>query len=217
MSRRDPSRVVIIGAGGFGRETASLLADLAEVGSHTPVGFLDDAPELSGATVAGLPVMGGIDDAGELEGVTFVVSVGNPHDFSAKERIVAKLGIQRDRYATLIHPEASIGRQVEIEEGTVVLAGTVVTQGAKIGRHVGIMPNVVITHDDEIQDFVIIGAGATVAGEVTLETGAYIGAGATIGGGVTIGRAALVGMGAVVTHDVPPGEIWAGVPARKLR
>lgn len=34
--------------------------------------------------------------------------------------------------------------------------------------------------------------------------------------GVTIGDGAIIGAGAVVTHDVPPWEVWAGNPARKI-
>ena len=46
---------------------------------------------------------------------------------------------------------------------------------------------------------------------------ASIGSGAVIMGGVTIGEGALVGAGAVVTHDVEPGDVVAGVPARALQ
>ena len=35
--------------------------------------------------------------------------------------------------------------------------------------------------------------------------------------GVTIGVGAVVGAGSVVTHDIPPYEIWAGNPAKKIR
>ena len=45
---------------------------------------------------------------------------------------------------------------------------------------------------------------------------ASIGSGAVVLGGVRIGAGALIGAGAVVTHDVAPGEVVAGVPARAL-
>ena len=49
-----------------------------------------------------------------------------------------------------------------------------------------------------------------------VEDGASIGSGAIVLGGVRIGAGALIGAGAVVTHDVAPGEVVAGVPARAL-
>jgi len=51
---------------------------------------------------------------------------------------------------------------------------------------------------------------------VRIEDGAFIGAGATILKGVTVGSRAVVGAGAVVTRSIPPGEIWAGNPARRI-
>lgn len=45
----------------------------------------------------------------------------------------------------------------------------------------------------------------------------WIGAGVTVLSGITIGVGAVVGAGSVVTHDIPPYEIWAGNPAKKIR
>lgn len=50
----------------------------------------------------------------------------------------------------------------------------------------------------------------------TIEDCAFVGVNATIMPGVTIGRCAVIGAGAVVTKDVPPYEIWAGVPAQRI-
>ncbi len=44
----------------------------------------------------------------------------------------------------------------------------------------------------------------------------WIGSNVSILRGVTIGDGAVIGSGAVVTHNVPPYEIWAGVPAKKI-
>ena len=70
---------------------------------------------------------------------------------------------------------------------------------------------------DDVGDFVIRGAGARIGGSVTVGRGAYIGSGASIRESTVIGPGALIGMGSVVVDDVPPGETWAGVPARRLR
>jgi acetyltransferase-like isoleucine patch superfamily enzyme len=80
-----------------------------------------------------------------------------------------------------------------------------------------VMPSVVLTHDDIVGDFATLGSGARLAGGVVIGEGAYIGAGALIRERCHVGPWALVGMGAGVTHDVPGGEVWAGLPARRLR
>ncbi len=53
--------------------------------------------------------------------------------------------------------------------------------------------------------------------KTTVGRNVSIGSNATILGGVSIGDGALIGAGSVVTKDVPPGEIWAGNPAKRLK
>jgi acetyltransferase-like isoleucine patch superfamily enzyme len=52
---------------------------------------------------------------------------------------------------------------------------------------------------------------------ITLGKNVWLGSHVVVLPGVTIGDGAVVGAGAVVTRDIPPGETWAGVPARKLK
>lgn len=59
--------------------------------------------------------------------------------------------------------------------------------------------------------------GAPVLGDVTIGDGVWIGVNVYIGPGVKIGDNTVVGANSVVVRDVPPGEIWGGVPARRIR
>ncbi len=76
----------------------------------------------------------------------------------------------------------------------------------------------VVVHDDAKRlDRVEAGAGDGTVAPVLLRRGCYLGAGCMILPGVTVGERAVVAAGAVVTHDVPPGTLVAGVPARVVR
>jgi sugar O-acyltransferase (sialic acid O-acetyltransferase NeuD family) len=210
--------LLVIGAGGFGRETLEAVRACNRVRpTWDVVGFLDDDPALHGRDVDGVPVVGGVDDLVHHPSAAAVVTIGNPSDFTWRQRIVDRLGSPPARWATVVHPSASIPPSASVGEGTVVLAGVVATTGVEIGAHVAVMPSVVFTHDDVIGDFATLGSGVRLAGGVTVGEGAYIGAGALIRERCQIGAWALVGMGAGVTGDVPGGEVWAGLPARRLR
>lgn len=96
---------------------------------------------------------------------------------------------------------------VTIDRGTV--------DDTVIGNHVMIDHHVHIAHNCQIGDNVKIVAHSNVEGSVTIEDGAYITGSVVIRPHVTIGAGAFIGAGSVVVCDVPPGERWWGVPARK--
>lgn len=54
-------------------------------------------------------------------------------------------------------------------------------------------------------------------GNVVIDNGAFLGVNTIICNSVTIGKGSIVGAGSVVTKDIPPGQVWAGVPARYIK
>jgi sugar O-acyltransferase (sialic acid O-acetyltransferase NeuD family) len=210
--------LLIVGAGGFGRETAEAIRAVNRAEPRWDLlGFLDDSLQQQGATIEGVKVVGPVDAVENYPEARVVVTIGNPDNFTVRRRIVGRLRLLPERYATIIHPGAIIPPSAHVGPGTVVLATTVATTAVTIGSHVAVMPGVVFTHDDVVEDYATFGTGARLAGVVHIGEGAYIGAGALIREKRTVGDWALVGMGAGVTRDVPPGEVWAGIPARYFR
>ncbi len=53
-------------------------------------------------------------------------------------------------------------------------------------------------------------------GPVSIGDYVFIGPRVIILPNVTIGNGAVVAAGAIVTHDIPPKEVWGGVPAKKI-
>jgi sugar O-acyltransferase (sialic acid O-acetyltransferase NeuD family) len=206
--------LVIVGAGGFARETAQAVAD---TGEFELLGHLDDNADLHGTDVDGVPVLGGCDLVHELSGARVVICVGNPRDYAVRARLVRRLGLSEDRYATVVHPAAVVSATSRIGPGSVLLAHCVLTAAVRVGAHVAVMPHVVLTHDDVVEDYATLTSGVRLGGGVRLERGAYVGSGALVREGTTVGAWSQIGMGSAVLDDVPPGEVWVGSPARRLR
>jgi sugar O-acyltransferase (sialic acid O-acetyltransferase NeuD family) len=210
--------LVVVGAGGFGRETVEAVRALNDAGGCWRLaGYLDDDPARHGTTIDGVPVLGGMEELDKMPDVSIVVCTGRPDNYVSRLRIVETLNLPQERYATIIHPSTSVSTTSRAGPGTVLLAHTVLTASVTVGSHVAIMPQVILTHDDVVEDFTTIASGACLGGNVHVGRCAYIGAGVLVREERSIGSGALVGMGAVVTRDIPPYEVWAGVPARYIR
>lgn len=213
----DPCPLLIVGAGGFGRETAAAVHAVNSAQPRwTVLGFLDDDLALRDRQLEGVRVLGPLAEGLTVHpAASLVVCTGRPDNYFSRPLIVRRLARMTRRFATVVHPAASLGVSVSIGRGSVVLAGAVATASCRIGDHVAVMPHATITHDDDIGDFATLAAGVRLGGGVQVGRGAYLGAGAVVREGLTIGAWSLVGMGAVVTRPVPPGEVWYGVPARR--
>ncbi|MCT9819001.1 NeuD/PglB/VioB family sugar acetyltransferase [Microbacterium sp. W1N] len=200
--------LLLVGASGLARE-------LIAAGISGVVGILDDDETLWGTDVDGVPVRGGTATA-RRRSERLLVCVGQG---AARAAIVAQLrgwGVTDERFATYIAPSARLGTTSTVGRGSIVLDGVVVTAHARIGRHVVVMPNCTITHDDVIEDAATLAAGVALGGGVRVGAQAYIGMNAAVRQGSRIGAGATVGMSAAVLGDVPAGETWVGVPARPM-
>lgn len=207
--------VVIIGAGGFGREVVAIVRACAAAGFDRQIqGVLDDAPSeqnLDRLARLGLQHLGGLDVLAELGPVSLVVGVG---DNSVRSRIVTGVdGLDLD-FPRFVHPDATLGGDVSIGEGAVLAPGVRLSTNVHCGRHVHIDQNATASHDVRLGDFSRLSPAVCLAGGVVIGDGALIGAGATVLPGIRVGAQAVVGAGAVVVADVAPRVTVKGVPAR---
>lgn len=209
-------RLYIFGAGGFGREVA-WLAEQAW-GEAVLTQFLVDRPEYLREPVNGVPVLLLQDAKASLDS-RFVVALGAP----SKRRTATDACIAAGHTpATLVHPRVEMSRHVEVAEGAVLCAGTMVTVDVTIGAHVQINLGCTIGHDVKIGEFSTLSPGVHVSGNVTIGRDVFIGTGACIINGtpgqpLTIGDGAVIAAGACVTRPVEPGSMVAGVPAIRKR
>lgn len=212
--------LVLVGAGGLGREIADLFRHAApthHTNLHRIIGFVDDDHELLATSYAGIEVVGTTRWLEQHRDPEVVVSIAHPRRVRDRLDLAHRLEIDPDRFATLVHPTATLGAEVTLGFGTVVHPHVIVTTGVQVGRHVQILPGAIVSHDVVLADGTTVGSGVRLAGSVVCEEAVYLGAGAMVREGVRLGAGSTIAMGAVVLDDVEPDTIVAGVPARVLR
>lgn len=115
----------------------------------------------------------------------------------------------------IIHSSAVISEHAELGMGIYVGAQVSIGPDAHIDDGAIINTGAVVEHDCAVGAYAHIAPGAVLCGGVVVGAKALVGAGAVVKPGLSIGHDAVVGCGAAVVCDIPPGETWVGVPARK--
>jgi sugar O-acyltransferase (sialic acid O-acetyltransferase NeuD family) len=212
-------RLVVIGAGGFGREVLDVIEAINDAGGTTPlevVGVLDDGdpdPEL--LRPYGVSHLGPVSSLAQLdEDVEFVVAIGDP---AVRRTVDHKLRASGRGSPVLVHPTAWVGRrEVALGPGTIVCANVSITNHVTLGRHVHVNLNSTIGHDAVIDDYVTLSPLVAISGNVYAGECAFFGSGATVNPLLRIGERVRVGSGAAVVKDVDADQTVVGVPARRL-
>jgi sugar O-acyltransferase (sialic acid O-acetyltransferase NeuD family) len=141
----------------------------------------------------------------------FFISIGNN---SVRKKISKKYEL---KYSILIHPKSIIGFNVEIDCGTVVMAGSIINPDVKVGKHCIINTSAIVEHDCILEDYVHISPNVALAGNVVVSEGAHVGIGACVIQGVKIGKWSTIGAGSVVLKDVPDYAVVVGNPGRIIK
>ena len=207
------TELVVVGAGGHGREVfdAATAATRAGTADWDVVGFVDDGDvDLGRLERLGVPLLGDPDEL-LARPITYAIGVGTP---AVRAELAERLAVVPADPATVVHPGAHIGPDVELGTGVVIFDRTTITTDVRIGRHTHLNVGCAVQHDSVVGDFVQFSPGVFVNGDCTIGDRVFLGTGAIVTRGCTVGAGARVGAGAVVLDDVAPGATVLGVPAR---
>jgi sugar O-acyltransferase (sialic acid O-acetyltransferase NeuD family) len=208
------NRLVLAGAGGFGREVFSWAhATAGPDGPWREVVFIDDNPEALAATRFPAVRVASVAEYRPADGDRVAISVGQP---DAKMRFRESLAAMGVSFQTLVHPSAVIGATSELGEGCIVCPGCIVTANARIGRFVTLNVYATVGHDAVVSDYSTVGGHADVTGGATLEEGVFMGSHAVVAPRVRVRAFAVIGAGTVALRDVDGGMTVLGVPGSSL-
>ena len=208
-------KILIVGASGFGREVLTCLIDVVADSDKKPSDyacfmeseeFLEKTKQIHGIEVIG---RSGFDP----KKYQVLVGIGNPN---TRRKVVEDLP-KGTVYATLIHPSAIISKWVEIGEGSIISAGSILTTDIKIGKHAHVNLNTTIGHDCNIGDYFTAAPGVNISGICEIGNSVYFGTNSAIRQGAKVCDNVTMGMGAVVINNITEGGVYVGNPATKIK
>ena len=189
--------IIVLCAGGHGQDIAAIVKN-----SGQPfAGYLDD-------NIDGPDILGPCLDLEFYDNYL----IGH-NDSRIREQMDRAEGA-----AIAIHASAAVHLTLQALPGVVIGAHTTIGPKTRLGRHSHVNGNVFITRA-QIGDFVTIGPGATICGDVTIGAGSQIGAGAVISNLANLGPRVTIGAGTVVLprQELPPNSTWVGTPAKRIK
>lgn len=206
--------IVIIGAGGFGREVAWLIEDINNLKlTWNLIGFVDDNNSITGSKINGYPVLGNVDWLLDKD-VYVVNAIGNP---IIKKKVMLRLQKSSNKYPILIHPSVIISKLVKIGEGSIICAGNIITVNIEIGSHVIVNLDCTIGHDAVIKNYATILPSVNISGATLIDECVSVGTGSAIIQGIKIGANSIIGAGSVVVKDIPENCVAVGIPAKPIK
>ncbi|MGB8853794.1 MAG: acetyltransferase [Pirellulales bacterium] len=210
-SQLSVQRIVIVGAGGFGREVLQWArAAWPEAATHI-AGFLSADPRILAGHACPLPVIG---DPATFEPEPedgLLLAIGIP----CIRRRVAELLLGRGaEFLTLIHPTAIVVPTARIGTGAIVCPQAIVSDSATLGRFALVNYHASVAHDASVGDFAVLSPYATLAGGAHVGDDAFLGLHASVGPGVSVGPRSKVAANSCALADTPADSLVHGVPGR---
>lgn len=208
--------IVIIGAGGQGREVQWLINRINEKKpTWKLLGYADRAYPV-GTLINGIPVLGGDDYFDHLS--TPISAVCAVASAKTRKNIISRLEHSSTvDFPNLIDPSVIISDLVELGKGNIICAASVLTVNIRLDNFVHVNVDCKIGHDAHLSSFTTLYPSVNIAGNVIVNECCEIGTGSQVIQGKTIQEGAIIGAGSVVIRDIPAHCTAVGCPAKPIK
>lgn len=203
-------KLVVIGAGGHAKVA---IEAIRAQGRYEPVACVDRTER---GAVLGVPIVGDDGKLAQLrsEGIAAAfIAIGLNR---VRQRLGSDAASKGFDLPTIIDPSARISPTCAIGAGTLVMPLAVINAQADISRLAILNTSCVVEHDCRVGEAAHVAPRSAMAGNVRIGERTFLGVGTVVRPEINIGADVMTGAGSVVVSDIPDGETYVGVPARRL-
>lgn len=209
--------IVIVGAGGMGRDTQWLIERInEEIPTYKILGYIDDGIS-KGTVVDGYEVLGGIEvleQYNDTHRLSVALAIGNA---KIRKKLAQKcLENPQLEYPNLIDPSVIASKRIHLGKGNIICTSVIMTTNIEIGNFNLICNRSIVGHDDTIGDYNTLYPGVLLSGDVHLDTETEIGTGSQIIQGITITNGVIAGAGSTIIKDIQESGTYVGSPVRRV-
>jgi sugar O-acyltransferase (sialic acid O-acetyltransferase NeuD family) len=196
------NKILILGAGGVGMEIAEFVETISVHSKKDirVVGFLDDFIEER--ELMGYPVFGALNLYSKFVDCAFISSIGSATNTKLRELIANRIPVEKERWASVLHPNSVVSKTALIEPGVVVYPGCKIGSNVTIGFNSLMAYNSTVGHESQLGSHVVLASGVNISGDVEIGQATYIGPGSVVAYGINIGDDCMIGVGSVVDSNV---------------
>lgn len=205
--------IIIVGAGGFGREVYLWAKDTFPKEQYKIKGFLDDNPKILDNYNIDIGIMGSLDNYEIKKQDRFLFAIG---DIETKKHIVTNLKKKGAQFLTLVHPTAIVANTAKIGEGIIICPFVTVSDHVQLGDFVMMNLYSACGHDVKVGKYCILSPYAILNGFVVLEDEVFLGTHSTIIPYKKVGYKSKISANSVVMRDIPPNKMVFGVPGKAI-
>ena len=212
-------KILIIGVGGHAKV---ILSEIIQIKGNRIIGFIDEFKKkntiIESYKNKQYKVLGSIKDLKKIvDKNTFgIIGIGTNFNRKKVSEEINKI-FKNFNWATIISKNSKINGNVEIGKGSIIVSGSVVNTGTKIGEHCLINTSSSIDHDNTFKNYSSTGPGVITGGNVKLGQCSYLGIGSTVKHRITIQDNTIIGAQSLVLKNCDKNSIYFGIPAKKIK
>jgi len=205
--------IIIVGAGGFGREVYLWAKDSFSKDQYKITGFLDDNPRILDNYDMDVGIIGNLNSYEIKNQDRFLFAIG---DIAVKKRLIVKMKKRGAKFLTLVHPTVIMANKTKIGEGVIICPFCLVSDNVQLDDFVMMNTYASCGHDAKVGKYCILSPYATLNGFVILEDEVFLGTHATVISYKRVGYKSKISANSVVMRDVPANKIVFGVPGKAI-